>query len=208
MKAIGLIFVTCIVVLSVAFLMWGYFTNRAIIEEQGNTIAEQGIRIEEQQDTITKQGIRIEEQKKAIIELGVTIAAHREAIEEVSGIMEDLGDNIQLLQSANLELKAKVNALQAEWERLEALGGYREFRSVWELERWLSHDPTSENEFIPESYDCDDFAMDLTLAAIRDGRWIGLFSTEGHLKNFTVIGDSIHEIEPQTDKVSFWGYVD
>jgi len=122
--------------------------------------------------------------------------------------VEDLGDNIQLLQSANLELKAKVDALEAEWKRLEALGGYREFRSVWELERWLSHDPTSGNEFIPEFYDCDDFAMDLTLAAIRDGRWIGLFASDGHIKNFTLVGDSVYQIEPQTDEVSFWGYVD
>jgi len=188
--------------------MWGHFTTQTIIEEQGKIIAEQEIEIEEQEDTITKQGTRIEEQEEAIIELGVTIATHREAMEGLGRMVEDLGDNIQLLQSANLELKAKVNALQAEWERLEALGGYREFNSVWELQQWLGNDPTSENQYITRFYDCDDFAMDLTLAAIRDGRWIGLFATDGHLENFTVIGNSVYKIEPQTDEVSFWGNID
>jgi len=36
---IGLISVTFIVVLSVGFLMWGYFTSQAIIDEQGEIIA-------------------------------------------------------------------------------------------------------------------------------------------------------------------------
>ena len=187
---ISFIVITAILVSCVAFLFWGYFTNQATIKEQKEVIAEQGMIIDTH---------------------GILLAEQSATIEQQGAIVEDLELNIQFLESENIEVQARVEALEVDWDRLEALGGYREFGSISELKQWLSNDQTSENEYIPDIYDCDDFTMDLTLAAIRDGRWIGLFATdngEAHLKNFTKIGNNIYEIEPQTDEVSFWGYVD
>lgn len=198
---ISSIVVIVILLSSVAFLMWGYFTNRAAIEEQGEIIVEQGTIIEEQGIAIVEQGTKIANQEMVIAQQAIIIEEQRVTI-------EDMITCIESLEGASEELKVRVEALEAEWKRLEALGGYREFDSLWEVQLWLWNDPTSENQYIPTYYDCDDFAMDLTLAAIRDGRWIGLFATNEHLKNFTKIGNSIYEIEPQTDEASFWGYVD
>lgn len=201
---ISLIAITVILVLGVAFLMRGYFISQAIIGEQGEAIAEQGVTIAEQEAAVAKQGVTIAEQETAIAKQGATIAEQGTAI-------ENLELCVQSLESESTKLKARVGALEAEWKKLEALGGYREFSSVQVLRQWLWDNPISGNQYIPGVYDCDDFAMDLTLAAIRSGRWIGLFASDsggGHLKNFAVITNSVYVIEPQTDEVSFWGYVD
>lgn len=193
--------VTGILVLSVAFLMWGYFNSQARIEEHESTIAEQGVLIEGNETAI-------QELVSAIVEHDRDIDELYDAKVSLESDVNSLETEVNYLEVLSTTLKEKVNTLEAEWQRLAALGGYREFGSVSELQWWLWNDLTSEHEYIPIYYDCDDFAMDLTLAAIRDGRWIGLFAINGHIKNFAKIGNCIYGIEPQTDAVSFWGYVD
>ena len=84
---------------------------------------------------------------------------------------------------------------------------YREFASVEELEEWLAQDPISDRRWHP-LYDCDDFAMDLTLSALGDGYWIGLGATNNHLFNFTIIGNDVYRIEASQDEVEPWGTID
>lgn len=87
------------------------------------------------------------------------------------------------------------------------LCGYNEFSSLEELKQWLEDDPISEHKWHP-NYDCDNFAMDLTLVALADGYWIGLGASDNHLFNFTIIGNDIYRIEAHQDKVEPWGTLD
>ncbi|UCC90750.1 MAG: hypothetical protein JSW24_00865 [Dehalococcoidia bacterium] len=170
--------------------------------------------IGELEQTIATQGQTITAQQQQI-------EHNREYMSQLEGDILQLEDNVSYLMSENDSLRSEVSQLEdaAEyWEdeantwmeayyELESLGGYREFGSLRELTDWLRDDPTSERHY-SSSYDCDDFAMDLTLAAIRDGYWIGLYSEEDHVMNFTVIGNNVYSIEPQTDHVELWGFVD
>jgi hypothetical protein len=92
-------------------------------------------------------------------------------------------------------------------EKATGLCGYNEFSSVEELEQWLEDDPISEHEWHP-NYDCDNFAIDLTLSALADGYWIGLGASDDHLFNFTIIGNDVYRIEASQDKVEPWGTLD
>lgn len=84
----------------------------------------------------------------------------------------------------------------------------REWSSTEELRWWLDDNPISERKPIPNRYDCDDFAIDLVLSALADGYWIGLGVREGHMFNFTIIGNDILEIEAMTDAIELWGTLD
>jgi len=85
---------------------------------------------------------------------------------------------------------------------------FGQFGSLLELEQWLADDPISERRAIPVRYDCDDFAIDLTLSALADGYWIGLGCTDTHMFNFTIIGNDIYRIEASQDRVLPWGMLD
>lgn len=167
-----------------------------------------------QEQTITAQQQQIEH--------------NRQYMSQLEGDILQLEDNVSYLISENDSLRSEVSQLEdaaeywedeaSNWENeantwmeayyeLESLGGYREFGSLRELEDWLRDDPTSGRHY-SSSYDCDDFAIDLTLAAIRDGYWIGLYSEDDHVMNFTIIGNNVYSIEPQTDQVELWGFVD
>lgn len=89
------------------------------------------------------------------------------------------------------------------------IGGisYREFASVGELEEWLAQNEISDRKWHP-LYDCDNFAIDLTLSALGDGYWIGLGATDNHLFNFTIIGNDVYRIEASQDGVELWGTLD
>lgn len=80
------------------------------------------------------------------------------------------------------------------------------FKSVKELREWLSQDDTNSMTFIPDTFDCDDFAMRLSQNAANDGYFIGLYHEKeaGHMKNFACIEgktDVIYLIEPQHDRI-------
>jgi len=109
------------------------------------------------------------------------------------------GEKIQLEQ-ANEQLTSLALAYQ--------MDGYREFGSRTELVRWLIADDVSNRKYKRDTYDCDDFAIDLAKAGVKDNRWIGLWLEGNHLRNFTIIGNTIVEIEPQNDGDKTWGKVD
>lgn len=61
-----------------------------------------------------------------------------------------------------------------------------------------------------KDYDCDNFAIDLSAQAMKEGRLIGiaiLFGDweSGHMVNFSIIDNWIVRIEPQSGEVSkYW----
>lgn len=88
------------------------------------------------------------------------------------------------------------------------------FESVEVLKQWLAENQVNEKQFIPISYDCDDFAVELCRDAWNDGYQMGIIitawkegRTQTHLKCWTAIGSVIYIIEPQNDDVSTWVYI-
>lgn len=115
------------------------------------------------------------------------------------------------LWAANEELLKEINALNTQihlWRFDYKDTKLKEFGSVEELEQWLVGNSISENEYIKDTYDCDDFAVDLTLSALADGYWIGLGCYTGHMFNVTIMGNNIYKIEAESDKVDYWGAID
>lgn len=88
----------------------------------------------------------------------------------------------------------------------------REFRSEEELVLWLSQDDTDSNRYIPNQFDCDDFARMLQSHAYNDGyvTSVTLVTRDDgyHFKNGCFIGNKFCYIDPQTDRFWFWGYFD
>lgn len=91
------------------------------------------------------------------------------------------------------------------------------FESKSELRQWLFDNPISERHYQTTSYDCDDFATDLKIAAEQAGYRIdiqwdlsGQFSANGepHALNSTRIGNTVYIIEPQNDTIVFEGRID
>lgn len=128
-------------------------------------------------------------------------------------------DQVGYYETRIAELESEIKFYREEaqyWQSEAALNGVvagqtdrlNEFSSVQDLEQWLANNLISEREWIFPYYDCDDFAMDLTLAALADGYWIGLGSSETHLFNFTIIGNDVYKIEASQDRVEAWGAID
>ncbi|MFB0556580.1 MAG: hypothetical protein ACETVW_01830 [Dehalococcoidia bacterium] len=88
----------------------------------------------------------------------------------------------------------------------------REFRSEEELVLWLSQDDTDSNRYIPNQFDCEDFARMLQSHAYDDGYVMSVTLVardDGyHLKNGCFIGNKFYYIDPQTDRFWSWGYFD
>ena len=101
----------------------------------------------------------------------------------------------------------ELDALLAE-AQIFKMQGYREFKTLPELRKWLENDPISEREYIKNIYDCDDFAIDLAKAGIADNYWIGILIDGNHAMNFMFIKNHIWLIEPQTDEISSLGFQD
>ncbi len=63
-----------------------------------------------------------------------------------------------------------------------------------------------------DEYDCDDYALDLQQRASKDGFLLSVTITEKngqpHMMNLATIGNEVYYVEPQTDEVSFYSYLD
>jgi len=89
---------------------------------------------------------------------------------------------------------------------------FREFRDEEELVLWLSQDDTDSNRYIPNQFDCEDFARMLQSRAYDDGYVMSVTlvtrDDEYHLMNACLIGNKFYYIDPQSDRFWFWGYFD
>ena len=109
------------------------------------------------------------------------------------------------LQDANAQLKSTTTELA----QARVYNGLTEFNTPKELMAWLKLDDTNENEYQDGKYVCSDFAIDLTIAAYNDGKFMGIsrISNARHQVCFTIIGNKIWEIDPSTDYIRKVGYV-
>jgi hypothetical protein len=68
-----------------------------------------------------------------------------------------------------------TNAL-FEIQRLMDVNNYSHFANLSTLNTWLSQDPTDQNTYVENDYDCDDFAMALMLAAFKSNYQMTMIS--------------------------------
>ncbi|RLI26364.1 hypothetical protein DRO58_05640 [Candidatus Bathyarchaeota archaeon] len=86
------------------------------------------------------------------------------------GNVSELRDDVSSLQAELQSVRSDVSRLWLNitsiWRELAREAGY--WSSLSELEEWLGENRVDENEYIPGLYDCDDFAVDLARAALRE----------------------------------------
>jgi len=122
--------------------------------------------------------------------------------------VDGLHSVVTLRNTEIAQLKAQVTAAQelaAYWESKTHL---KQFASLEELELWLANNDIDSREYIETTYDCDDFAHDLMIAALEDGYLISTELWSFHMLNSTIIGNDVYTIEPQTDEIQFVGSLD
>jgi predicted nuclease with TOPRIM domain len=61
----------------------------------------------------------------------------------------------------------EIGRLNQRIAQLEGELNFADFNTLNDLEVWLAQDNTSEHAYIPDEYDCDDFAYDLMASAFR-----------------------------------------
>jgi len=115
------------------------------------------------------------------------------------------------LNQRDIEVKrlgAELTAALEEADYWEGKAHPRQFTSVEELEAWLAGNDIDKREYVEFTYDCDDFAQDLMIAALEDGYLVSTELWSCHMLNSTIIGNDIYTIEPMTDGVQFVGELD
>jgi hypothetical protein len=123
---------------------------------------------------------------------------------EVSRLNSELNQRLIEVKRLGTEL---TTALE-EADYWESKAHPRQFTSLEELKAWLASNDINEREYIPDTYDCDDFAQDLMIAALEDGYLVSTELWSCHMLNSTIIGNNIYTIEPMTDGVQFVGELD
>jgi hypothetical protein len=133
------------------------------------------------------------------------------------------GNQIQLLQAALNETKSSLalttNNLTTVLEQLElerALiinrQGVRNFKSLEELQEFLANDDTDQQQYIKDTFDCDDFAMMLQERAFEQGYIINCQKLPvgglNHMDNLAICANDMYFVEAESDVVSYAGFLD
>lgn len=123
---------------------------------------------------------------------------------------------ISLLSQEVDRLKAEKAQLLLENQRLSAQlddlltepVGFYSWKSMSELGTWLRLNNISERQYVPDKYDCDDFAIDLALAAAKERRFIGLAGEKSRVRRhffcWALVDNIVFKIEPQNDGIIRW----
>ena len=142
------------------------------------------------------------------------------SLEEVSRLAGIANEQVVLTNQQVEQANTTIGELEQKLAESERFGTYwreraypREFESLDELNAWLAKDDTDSTLYIFGSgclanYDCDDYATALVQNALLDGYSVSAQIEGNHMLNSTIIGNKIYFIEPQNDKVWFWGYRD
>ncbi len=81
-----------------------------------------------------------------------------------------------------------------------------EFKNLTELKLFLDESKINLNKYVNTTYDCDDFARELQIEALkwRDGRILNVQTNDSnrHMFNNAIIAGKVYKIEPQTDEVT------
>ena len=156
----------------------------------------------------TKRGLEAESEQYAF------------SLEEVNRLAGIANEQVILTNQQIKQANTTIWELEKKLAESEGFVAYwreraqpREFESLDELNAWLAKDDTDSTIYIFGSgclanYDCDDYATALVQNALLDGYSVSAQIEGNHMLNSTIIGNKIYFIEPQNDKVWFWGYRD
>jgi len=114
------------------------------------------------------------------------------------------------LKQENEQLKIENDNIRREKIKIP-----HNFESIEEFVEFINQSEVDKREYVKTTYDCDDFATDLQKEALewKDGRIINLQyvtmeNGSAHMLNTVVIGNSVYQIEPQTDGYKRLCYLD
>ena len=99
-----------------------------------------------------------------------------EAVEERDAwvlAFEALNSTHTILLQNYTESLGEIDRLNQRIAQLEGELNFTNFDTLNDLEVWLAQDNTSEHAYIPDEYDCDDFAYDLMTSAFKSGYKMG-----------------------------------
>jgi len=81
--------------------------------------------------------------------------------------------SLRNVENAVTKVKADINTLNTRLAELEERLNFTTFKTLTELTEWLKWDNTSAYEYIPRTFDCDDFAFTLMVHAFSSGYKMG-----------------------------------
>lgn len=184
------------------------------VGELEQAVGEQGRTIKGLEDTNFALGQTVGEKQEQVSNLQMELIYLQNLAEGIEREGDRARAELNRQRASNELLKAEVLKWKQAYEQKPSVSSnLREFRTMPELTAWLVADGTSDNKYVPNLFDCDDFARMLQGNAMNDGYIISIIivSSPGggyHAKNACLIGNAFYFIEPQTDEHYFWGYVD
>lgn len=90
----------------------------------------------------------------------------------LSTTRDDLSDTQRQLDSVASTvsgLSLRIERTDQKLAQLEDILNFKWFKTLDELELWLAKDNTDQQPYVPDTHDCDDFALDLVVSAFRSG---------------------------------------
>lgn len=139
---------------------------------------------------------------------GAIVEEHKTDLLNYSAKVNQLNSELNQRDIEVNRLGAELTTAMEEADYWEGKAHPRQFTSVEELEAWLTDNDIDKREYVEFTYDCDDFARDLMIAALEDGYLVSTELWSCHMLNSTIIGNDIYTIEPMTDGVQFVGELD
>ena len=139
---------------------------------------------------------------------GAVVEEHKTDLLTYSAEVSRLNSELNQQDIEAKRLGAELTTAMEEADYWEGKAHQRQFTSVEELEAWLAGNDIDKREYFEFTYDCDDFAQDLMIAALKDGYLVSTELWSCHMLNSTIIGNDIYTIEPMTDGVQFVGELD
>lgn len=115
-----------------------------------------------------------------------------------------LTERLRVVAKPVIVEKIVIKEVLPEWWADYAKYDFIPFESKNEIWKYVQSTSIPNREYVEKDYDCDDFAIDLAIQAMKDRRPIGLFlildrdEEKLHLKNFAIRGNHILEVSPWT----------
>jgi len=126
-----------------------------------------------------------------------------------------LSNSSTVLDDALLEVdrvSEELDGIGEDYRVLETeLAGYKteppsEFASLKAFWYWNKSDNTASHAYVPDSFDCEDFALMKVSNAWQDGFLIGFGFERNNPHSFCVvpIGNVVYKLEPQNNLLTRW----
>lgn len=138
------------------------------------------------------QGIQTSTTLKAISDENISLTENHSTLltdyQNLTTAYSTIHNDHSLLNETYIDLQNSHNLLEANYsalmdnhdsvmenltkalleiEHLTDMYNFTHFSNISSLNAWLSQDTTDQNTYVPVSYDCDDFALSLMLAAFK-----------------------------------------